>query len=81
MKVNGKEIKTNGYFAYDGCHKIYVCEDESDIETIRGYKYENILPIAKLPKTWDRSCPLRFIQNVKLTTNYVRQFEDAVFEE
>ena len=81
MKVNGKEIKTNGYFAYDGCHKIYICEDEADIETMRGYEYENILPIAELPKTWDWSCPLRFIQNVKLTTNYVMQCEDAVFEE
>lgn len=81
MKVNGKEIKTNGYFAYDGCHKIYICEDKADIETMRGYEYENILPISELPKTWDLSCPLRFIQNVKLTTNYVRQFEDAVFEE
>ena len=27
MKVNGKEVKGIG-IAYDGCHKIYIIEDE-----------------------------------------------------
>ena len=27
MKINGKEVITNGKFAYDTCHKIYILED------------------------------------------------------
>ena len=80
MKINGKKVKTNGYFAYDGCHKMYICESEADVETMRGYGYEYILPIANLPQVWESSCPLRFIQNVKFTKDYVRQCEDAEFD-
>ena len=29
IKINGIEV-VGDYFAYDGCHKIYILEDEKD---------------------------------------------------
>ena len=53
MKINGIETKAKE-FAYDGCHKIYLLEDEQDKqETMKiGYR---ILPIEKLEETYDNS--------------------------
>ena len=79
MKVNGKRIYGDA-FAYDGCHKIYICEcqqDENDAIAC-GYK---IFTIEYLEEVWKNSCPLRFISNWKLTTHYVVQWENAVFTE
>lgn len=79
MKINGIEVVTNGKFAYDGCHKIYIIEDEeNEEEASDGYK---ILPIEKLKETYENSCELKFIHNWNLDKTYVAQFEEAVFEE
>lgn len=79
MKINGKEV-TGTAFAFDHCHKVYVCaneEEERDAER-SGY---TIYPIEEITEAWEGSCPLRFISCWSLDKDYVRQFEDAVFEE
>ena len=77
MKINGFEI-IGDTFAYDGCHKIYICESQSDEEEALSFGYK-IIEIKYLKKVWESSCPLRFIKNWELTTQYVLQFEDAQF--
>lgn len=69
-------------FVYDGCHKIYLVEDENDIEEVKRDWGENekFYDIKELPQIWNNSCPLKFIDNWKLTKRYVRQFYDAEFE-
>ena len=79
MKINGKKV-TGKSFAFDGCHKIYVCETEADEDTAEAGGY-GIHPIEELPNAWERSCPLRFISNWALDKTYVAQGDDAVFEE
>lgn len=76
MKVNGYEI-TQKFFAYDGCHKIYLIDDE-DMADVEKTNYE-IVPIEYLPNVWSVSCGLRFIRTWKLES-IVGQYEEAVFE-
>ena len=71
MKINGKNIDGKK-FAYDGCHKIYVIEDEQDEKQAIDFCY-SILDIEKLPETYYKSCPLRFIHNWKMTKTYIEQ--------
>lgn len=49
-------------FAYEGCHKIYLVEDEHDIEEAQSYGYD-IYPIERLEEVFQDSCPYRFISN------------------
>lgn len=79
MRINGKEVKTNGYYAFDGCHKIYIIEDFNDMQEAQEYEYQ-ALEIRTLPSVYHNSCPLRFINNWKLNKTYVGQGEDAEFE-
>lgn len=79
MEINGMEVITNGFFAFDGCHKIYICENDGDVEKMKEYGYD-ILPISQLPETYAESCPLKFINNVELDKQYARQCEEAEFE-
>lgn len=78
MKINNQETEAKK-FAYDGCHKIYLIEDEADEKTAMEYEYK-FFPIEELQKTYENSCSLRFISNWKLSKQYVKQFEQAVFE-
>lgn len=78
MKINNIDV-TAKEFAYDGCHKIYLIEDEMDRKEADRMSY-NILPIEELPNTFADSCPYRFIDNWKLNKYYVKQCEDATFE-
>lgn len=77
MKINGIELVGDS-FAYDGCHKIYIIENEIDrVDAIdSGYDF---LPIRMLKETFYNSCDLRFIYNWSLDKTYVGQFEDADF--
>lgn len=79
VKINGIKVITNGKFAYNGCHKIYIIEDKEDEQKAIEYGY-SILPISKLKITYDKSCSLKFINNWKLNKTYVGQFEEALFE-
>lgn len=72
---NLNDIKGVG-IAYDGCHKIYVCEDEDDIKKMKEYGY-NIYPMSDLKSIWENSCGLRFVENAKLTKSFVAQFEEV----
>lgn len=79
MKINEVEVVTNGKFAYDGCHKIYIIEDEQDEKEAIEFGYE-IHPIDRLEDMYEVSCSLKFISNWKLNKHYVGQFEEAKFE-
>ena len=76
VKVNGTKI-IGDKFAYDGCHKIYIIEDEQDLEDAKNYGYE-IYDIGELLHCWNNSCSLRFISNWKLDKKYVEQCEENV---
>ena len=78
MQINGIETDAQE-FAYDGCHKIYLIEDEKDKADAISIGYE-ILPITELKKTYKNSCSLKFIKNWKLNKRFVEQFEKAVFK-
>ena len=81
LKINGKTI-TADRFAFDGCHKIYLIEnqEQADNATELGY---TLLPIADLPEAYESSCSLRFISNWALDdsdwVSYVGQFKKARF--
>ena len=59
-KINGVEVVA-GAFAYDGCHKIYLLNDEDsivDAEENNGY---DVYDIGSIISAFVYSCPLRFI--------------------
>lgn len=78
MRINDREV-VGDKFAYDGCHKIYLLEDQTDVDEARRTGY-TICQISELEELWEGSCSLRFISNWALTVHYVAQFEDATFE-
>ena len=61
-------------FAFDGCHKIYLIEDENDIEEAREYGYD-IYRIERLESAFRHSCPMRFIQDWNFKKSYIKQLE------
>ena len=70
---NDMETKINAkFFAYDGCHKMYIIESDDDLKSATSYGYQ-ILPIEELPRTYVESCPLRFIDPWDLINTYVPQ--------
>ena len=67
------------HFAYDGCHKLYLLSswwDEWEAAEAEGMGYE-ILPIEELKKTYESSCPLRFIECWDLVATPIPQFFEA----
>lgn len=81
MIINGIKVETEvNKFAYDGCHKIYILEDYSDLDEAKFDGYE-IYDIKDLERVYDRSCPLKFINNWKLDKCYAEQCEEAIFDE
>lgn len=79
MKINNVNVKGDK-FAYDKCHKIYIIEDNDDLQEAKETGY-NIYPITDLENAYKNSCELRFISNWKLNTSYVEQFEECKFED
>jgi hypothetical protein len=77
-KINGVEI-TAKQFAWDGFHKIYLINSESERKRLVGYGY-TLFPIDELESAYSSSCGLRFVHNADLKSSVVDQFEDAVFE-
>ena len=82
MYVNGEEIKGN-MFVYDGCHKIYIIEDDNDLKDCQELWGElvngrDLFNIEELERIYNDSCDLRFISNWKLDKRYVNQFEEDV---
>jgi hypothetical protein len=78
MKINNKEVVGMSY-AFDKCHKLYICETESDEVRLKELGYE-IHPIETIERSWHKSCELRFIHNADLTKTYVLQGQEALFE-
>lgn len=80
MKINDLEV-VGKQFVYDGCHKIYIIENEQDkkhaIEA--GYSENDFFDISKIENIYWDSCSLRFIYNWELSKFYVEQFEQAKF--
>lgn len=77
LEINGKTV-IGEHFAYEGCHKIYICENQEDIEKAKEIGYI-ILDISEIEDVYNKSCELRFIRNWALTELYVPQFENAEF--
>lgn len=77
MKINDVEVLGNK-FAFDGCHKIYIIEDDNDYNEAVSYGH-NIHNINELEHIYrHETCDLVFISNWKLTKRYVEQFEENV---
>ena len=49
--INGKEV-IGDKFAYDGCHKIYIIENEEDVKECKELGYE-IYPISEIKEKWN----------------------------
>lgn len=82
MYINGIEVIGNK-FVYDGCHKIYIIEDENDLRECQELwgnliLGESLFPIEEIENKYYESCDLRFIRNWKLDIQYVGQFEENV---
>lgn len=77
--IDNKEIKTNGLYAFEGCHKIYILEDTNDLKEAEKMNYE-VFPISTLLETYKNACPLKFISNWRLDKNYIKQNEKKEIE-
>ena len=79
-KENQKKYTFNSdsKVAYDGCHKIYICEDEEDVKEAIEIGYE-IHEISELEKLYKGSCSLVFISDWKLLDYYIPQFTEVEF--
>jgi len=77
MKINGKNLKEDTkYFAYDGCHKIYILESENDILEASEADFE-IREISEIEFTFNNSCGLQFISNWNLDVRFIEQCSTA----
>lgn len=76
IKVDEIKLK-NKFFAYDGCHKIYLLDNESQKEEAENLGY-SIYPIEKIEIVYNKSCELRFISTWDLD-KVVEQFQEVEF--
>lgn len=50
---------------FDGCHKIYLSMDDTEVEEMKRYGYDVVAPNLDTIRRWfEGSCPLRFINAV-----------------
>ena len=79
-KIGKYNLKSIGEFFYDGCHKIYLIEDDDDIEDMydKGWDDNDIYSIDELEDVLQNFCPLVFINNVKLTKRYLTQEQKTI---
>ena len=77
MKINGTVI-TAKEFAFDNCHKIYLVNTDLEKAKLTEYGYD-FFPIEGIKEAYERSCSLRFIQDMTTFDNIVEQFEPAKF--
>lgn len=81
MRINGKIVPTCvKNFAFDGCHKIYLCKSSEEEQEAVANGYE-LFPIDRLPSVYASGCRLRFISTWDLAESFVDQSEDAKFSE
>lgn len=78
-KKGTKEIGENvKQFAYDGCHKIYLIENEENLKSAKASGYD-IYPIEELENKFNHSCGMRFINTWDLETIVPQFAEDVKF--
>lgn len=79
-KIGKYNLKSIDKFFYDGCHKIYLIEDADDIKDMynAGWEDNDIYSIDELEEILLNSCPLVFINNVKLTKQYLTQEQKTI---
>lgn len=78
--INGIEV-VGEKFVWDGCHKIYIIEDDNDLiqcmelwgTLVNG---TDLFDIRDIENVWYKSCSLKFIYNWKLDKQYVSQEEN-----
>lgn len=75
VNINGTDYQCKG-FAYDGCHKIYLCMNDNDINEAKNMGYD-ICDVDVLWTCYEDSCSLRFIDTWELDC-IVPQFEETV---
>ena len=64
--------------AFDGCHKCYVIEDESDrvkMEELGYDDFRDFLFWEHFMDFYSGLCSLRFLENAKLTKTFIAQCE------
>jgi hypothetical protein len=71
INILGNRVSAK-HFAYDGCHKIYILEDEIDYQEAINNGYE-IKRMKSIKSAYHNSCSLKFISNWKLTKCYAGQ--------
>lgn len=76
LYIDNKPVEATE-FAFEGCHKFYVVDNDHDRAEMVGYGYD-IYPISALQRYWDDSeCGLRFIHSTDLDRPaLVPQFPD-----
>lgn len=75
LKINGKPLKAE-FFAYDGCHKIYLCDTPDKVTEMANMGYD-IIHVSRLAEVWKDTCWLRFISPASLDRpDYVKQGDD-----
>lgn len=74
--VEMKEIKAE-MFAYDGCHKIYLLNNDEEMCQALECGY-GIYDISLLKEKYENSCPLRFITDWTDLKPIVEQGEENV---
>lgn len=74
-------IETSGLrVAWDGCHKLYLIEDETDVTTMRGNGYEDddFHQASEIRRLINESCGLVFVHAASLRNDFpwdIRQGE------
>ena len=76
LKINGEDVSKAISFAYDGCHKIYLCKNEEEENEHIDCGYA-IYQLNDLPQIFENTCELRFINWSNLTP-IVKQGENKV---
>lgn len=80
VKIGNKDVSRARGYIFDNCHKFYIIEDERDLKEAEGeWKAVRLHPLDEgLFSDFQRSCPLRFISNWRLSVMFVPQFSRTV---
>ena len=75
-KKHQKTIKAEA-FAFDGCHKIYLIQNDNNLQEAKEFGYTIINNLCLLKDYYENSCPLKFIHTWSLE-DVVPQFARSV---
>lgn len=79
LKINGLKVEGKK-FVFDGYHKIYILKNADEERQAKIIGYTKIYNIKKIFEIYYKSCSMRFISSWDLHTQYVKQFQNAIFE-